>query len=56
MTDNQPSNSPPQPFDVFLSHKNDDKPSVEQLAIRWAEEEKFEVWLDKWNLIPGEPW
>ena len=21
-----------------------------------AEEEKFEVWLDKWNLIPGEPW
>jgi len=53
MTDNQPSNSPPQPFDVFLSHNTEDKPIVEQLARR-LEEEKITAWLDKWDLMPGD--
>jgi len=37
MTDNQPSNSPSQPFDVFLSHNTEDKPGAQQLAIRDAQ-------------------
>ncbi|MCP5048138.1 MAG: TIR domain-containing protein, partial [bacterium] len=41
---------------TFLSHNSQDKPFVEQVA-RWLEDEaKVPVWLDKWNLIPGDPW
>jgi tetratricopeptide (TPR) repeat protein len=40
---------------VFLSHSTADKPAVENLARRLAEE-GIEAWLDKWNLIPGDPW
>ncbi|MGH8511531.1 MAG: toll/interleukin-1 receptor domain-containing protein, partial [Gammaproteobacteria bacterium] len=44
------------PFDVFLSHNSNDKPAVETLA-RWLEDEaRLKPWLDKWNLVPGEPW
>ncbi len=43
-------------FDVFLSHNNHDKPAVEYLARRLEDEVKLKPWLDKWNLIPGEPW
>ena len=42
-------------FDVFLSHNGKDKPAVEILAHK-LEAKGFTVWLDKWNLIPGEPW
>lgn len=42
-------------FDVFLSHMSGDKPVVEALA-RLLKERGIEPWLDKWNLIPGEPW
>src|SRR6185436_3497593 len=42
-------------FDVFLSHKSADKPAVEELAHR-LEREGIRCWLDKWNLVPGEPW
>lgn len=48
-----PLNSPNQPFDVFLSHNTEDKPSVEQLALR-LEEEELRAWLDKWDLVPGD--
>ena len=41
--------------DVFLSHNSDDKPAVETLALR-LRAEGIEPWLDKWNLIPGNPW
>jgi hypothetical protein len=41
--------------DVFLSHNSADKATVEELA-RWLVKEGIEPWLDKWNLIPGEPW
>jgi hypothetical protein len=40
---------------VFLSHSTADMPVVEELARRLAEE-GIEAWLDKWNLIPGDPW
>src|SRR5437016_169626 len=41
--------------DVFLSHHTQDKPAVEALA-RKLSAQGLSVWLDKWNLIPGNPW
>ena len=41
---------------VFLSHNSADKPAVEALALRLRQETDIEPWLDKWNLIPGQPW
>src|SRR5215469_15459929 len=42
-------------YNVFLSHNNADKQSVEALAEE-LEKRGISCWLDKWNLIPGEPW
>jgi len=42
-------------YDVFLSHSGGDKPKVEELARR-LKQEGIEPFLDKWNLIPGQPW
>ena len=42
-------------FHVFLSHNSTDKTAVEKLAVRLRKED-IEPWLDKWNLIPGDPW
>jgi hypothetical protein len=41
--------------DVFLSHSSVDKPTVEDLAGRLLDA-GITPWLDKWNLVPGEPW
>lgn len=43
-------------FDVFLSHNSEDKEAVEALAHRLVDEAQLKPWLDKWNLVPGEPW
>src|SRR5271168_447303 len=43
------------PFHVFLSHSSADKPAVEELACQLAAE-GIQAWLDKWHLIPGDPW
>jgi hypothetical protein len=43
-------------YDVFLSHHSGDKPQVEALAARLEDEEGLRPFLDKWHLIPGEPW
>lgn len=43
------------PYDVFLSHSSADKPAVEYLAHQ-LRDEGIEPFLDKWHLIPGEPW
>lgn len=43
-------------FDVFLSHNGKDKPAVEHIARLLRDEYDLKVWLDKWNLVPGEPW
>lgn len=43
-------------FDVFLSHNSEDKKEVEFIAQWLAEHEGLTPWLDKWNLVPGEPW
>lgn len=42
-------------YDVFLSHASADKPSVERLARR-LREDGLNPFLDKWHLVPGEPW
>lgn len=43
-------------YDVFLSHNSVDKPAVEELARRLAGEAGLNPFLDKWHLVPGEPW
>lgn len=43
-------------FDAFLSHNSLDKPAVEAIACRLEDEAGLKVWLDKWNLSPGDPW
>ena len=45
-----------QPYDVFLSHNSADKDVVETVARRLEEEAKLHPFLDKWHLIPGNPW
>jgi len=42
-------------YDVFLSHAGGDKPAVERLATK-LREAGVEPFLDKWHLIPGQPW
>ncbi len=43
-------------YDAFLSHKNSDKPAVEQIAVWLRDQAKLEVWLDKWNILAGDVW
>src|ERR1041384_1681156 len=49
------SQNPKPCYDVFLSHHSSDKDSVEELAFR-LEELKLTPFLDKWHLVPGDPW
>ena len=41
-------------FDVFLSHSHTDAEWVEELAKRLEDRGKLQVWLDVWELVPGE--
>ncbi len=41
--------------DVFLSHNSRDKPTVRQLA-ELLQGRGVNVWLDEWELVPGQPW
>jgi tetratricopeptide (TPR) repeat protein len=43
-------------YDVFLSHNSKDKPAVETIANLLGQKYSLRCWLDKWNLVPGEPW
>lgn len=43
-------------YDVFLSHRSEDKPTVERLAEKLVEEAGLAPFLDRWHLVPGEPW
>ena len=42
-------------YQTLLSHNSDDKPAVEELARR-LENDGVNCFLDKWHLIPGQPW
>ena len=44
------------PYDVFLSHNSLDKDAVEALARRLEDDAGIHPFLDKWHLIPGNPW
>ena len=43
-------------YDVFLSYCSSDKQHVETLAARLKDEAGLNPFLDKWHLVPGEPW
>jgi hypothetical protein len=43
-------------YDVFLSHASADKDAVEAIARRLEDEAALAPFLDKWHLIPGNPW
>jgi TIR domain len=43
-------------YDGFLSHNSADKLAVEALARRLADVAHLTPFLDKWHLIPGNPW
>jgi TIR domain/Effector-associated domain 1/CHAT domain len=43
-------------YDVFLSHSSADKPAVEAVAVRLRDEAGLRPFLDRWELVPGEPW
>ena len=43
-------------FDVFLSYSHHYAEWVEALARRLEDDRGFRVWLDRWNLIPGQSW
>jgi formylglycine-generating enzyme required for sulfatase activity/nucleotide-binding universal stress UspA family protein len=42
-------------FDVFLSHNSKDKRAARKLA-RALRGRGLKVWLDEWELVPGQPW
>lgn len=44
---------PVRQFDVFLSHNHNDSIRVEALARRLMEKHGLRVWLDKWEMAPG---
>src|SRR5512134_2695585 len=46
----------PHQYDVFLSHNGKDKPAVEAIGKSLQQKYELKCWLDKWNLVPGEPW
>jgi TIR domain len=54
-SDKSNSGMPQRRYDVFLSHHSSDKPAVERLAIL-LEEIQLRPFLDKWHLVPGDPW
>ena len=43
-------------YDVFFSYNGVDKAEVELLATRLQREAGLLPFLDKWHLVPGEPW
>ena len=49
------SGSPQQRYHAFLSHNGAEKSLVEGLAYE-LERRGLSCWLDKWNLVPGDPW
>jgi energy-coupling factor transporter ATP-binding protein EcfA2 len=43
-------------YDVFLSYNSADEEAVGSIARRLREEARLCPFLDRWHLIPGEPW
>jgi formylglycine-generating enzyme required for sulfatase activity len=45
-----------QVYDVFLSYNSEDRDVVMEIASYLEEKRGLSPWLDRWHLIPGEPW
>lgn len=43
-------------FCVFLSYNGEDREIAQELARRLADEARVKVWLDVYELVPGQPW
>ena len=43
-------------YDVFLSYSRTDAAAVEQIAARLVDQEQLSPFLDRWHLVPGQPW
>jgi hypothetical protein len=41
--------------DTFLSYNRDDENDVKALA-GYLKQAGLNIWLDQWNLLPGDPW
>jgi hypothetical protein len=50
------SNNSNETYDVFLSHSHSDAAFVEGIARELEDNNGLKVWLDKWNLVPGDLW
>jgi hypothetical protein len=48
------ADGPAKKFDVFLSHSHVDAEVIEQIAARLTDQAQLHVWLDKWEMVPGE--
>lgn len=48
-------NSGSENIDVFLSHNSKDKDIVKEVA-RQLQAKGLQVWLDEWELVPGQSW
>ncbi|MBD0255599.1 MAG: sigma-70 family RNA polymerase sigma factor [Cytophagales bacterium] len=44
-----------QNYDVFFSYCREDADLVEKIAISIRKKAKIKIWLDKWVLVPGQP-
>jgi tetratricopeptide (TPR) repeat protein len=51
-----PVDEPAHIFDVFLSYSSMDQACVEKIARRLVDEGGVRLFLDAWDLVPGEPW
>src|SRR6056297_2303944 len=46
----------PKEFDAFISYKRENEQQVEEIA-KWLEEKAgLKIWLDKWQILPGDLW
>lgn len=43
-------------YDVFLSYNSRDGAAVLELARQLKDAARLRLWLDRWNLVAGEPW
>ena len=42
-------------YDVFVSYNSNDQAFVTSLA-KWLQDQRVNVFLDRWHLVPGQPW
>jgi hypothetical protein len=43
-------------YDVFLSYNSEDRDEVQKIAIYLDDRTDLDPWLDRWDLIAGDPW